>query len=396
MGRTAVVVGGGVGGLAATRALLEPGWDVTVLEQAPTFEPVGAGLAVAPNAVRALDWLGLGDELRARGIAQGAAGIRDASGRWLMRTDITELERRFGVPGFALRRADLHHMLVDAIGQADERPGHHVSSVSQADGQATVTFEGPSGQGSVSADLVVGADGINSRVREDLFPAHPGPSYAGYITWRGLVPADAAQDIELEARLTETWGRGERFGIAPLADGQVYWFATASVPEASHTDDSLADVAARYRTWHHPIPQLLDATPPQALLAHDIHHLDQPLERYVDGRIVLLGDAAHAMTPDLGQGACQALEDAVTLGHAIGTTTDLGAALASYDRDRRPRTQELVRLSARIGRIAQWRNPLLTTVRHLVARAIPASLYLRASTDTFAWTPPSRPARLAS
>lgn len=380
----AIVVGGGIGGLAAAVGLRRAGWQVTLLERAPAFRPVGAGLTLAPNAVRALDFLGLGERLRGRGMAQGAAGLRTSSGRWLMRTRAEELQHRFGVPAFALHRADLHSMLIDALDGADIRTGHTVTGLPDTH---TVTYEGAGGTATMTADLVVAADGIHSGVRGILFPGHPGPSYAGYVTWRGVVPADRVP-AGVPASLTESWGRGERVGIIPLGDGRVYWYATRSVPEGAHADADLAQVASWYAGWHHPIPQLLAATPPQALLRNDIHTLDTPLATYVCGAVALLGDAAHAVTPDLGQGACQALEDAATLAALLEATTDAGSALTAYDEQRRPRTQQLVRASARFGRIAQWRNPLAAAVRDALTSVVPARAYLASTAETLSWRPP--------
>lgn len=388
MARSAIVVGGGIGGLAVTRGLLQAGWDVTVLEQAPAFAPVGAGLSLAPNGVRAFDWLGLGAELRSRGVAEGAGGIRTASGRWLVRTGMETLAQRFGVPSFALHRSELHRMLTDAVEAASLRTGHEVTSVDQTGDEVTVTFQGPGGSGQESADLVIAADGVHSRVRGQLFPDHPGVAYAGYITWRGVVPASAAAEIGVPELITETWGRGRRFGLVPLADGQIYWFAGASFPEGAHADDGVADVAARHRGWHAPIPEVLRHTPASSLLRHDIYYLDVPLPSYVQGRVALLGDAAHAMTPDLGQGACQALEDAVMLAAVVAGAGDVPAALAAYDHMRRPRSQKLVRASAQAGRVAQWCGPVAAAVRNVVAWLVPSSLLLRITEDTFAWTPP--------
>jgi 2-polyprenyl-6-methoxyphenol hydroxylase-like FAD-dependent oxidoreductase len=172
---TAIVVGGGIGGLATARALLRQGWTVTVLEQAPAFEAVGAGIVLAPNAARAMDWLGLGEQLRARSKAHGTAGIRAASGRWLLRTRVEDLQRRFGAPAFALHRADLHQLLVDASTAATLQTGHQVTSVSHGQNAATVRYSGPDGPGTATAELVVAADGVHSRLRATLFPDHPGP-----------------------------------------------------------------------------------------------------------------------------------------------------------------------------------------------------------------------------
>ncbi|CAM3372384.1 FAD-dependent monooxygenase [Kibdelosporangium persicum] len=385
MGRTAIVTGGGIGGLAVTIGLLRSGWQVTVFERAEEFRPVGAGLALAPNAVRALDWLGLGDRLRAAGTAQGGAGLRTSSGHWLMRAHLAEFEARFGVPGFALHRTDVHRMLLEAAAGAKLMRGYEVTSVHSRPDAATVTCESPSGPVTATADLVVVADGLHSRLRGSLYPRHPGPRYAGYVTWRNVVPAEAG--VHVETGLTESWGRGKRFGIVPLPDGRVYWYASVSLPEGARRDAELADLARLFRDWHAPIPELLDASPPKNLLRHDIYSLTEPLPRYVAGRVALLGDAAHAVTPDLGQGACQALEDAVTLAGLVVRTPDIDAALAAYDHIRRPRTQRLVRVSALAGRIGQWRNPFLAAARDTLAQLVPARGYLRAISHTLSWQP---------
>lgn len=389
--RTAIVIGGGIGGLAAAAGLSRNGWQVTLFEQAPRFSPVGAGISLAPNAVRALDWLGAGDALRERGAAAGAAGIRAANGRWLLRTTLDQLTARFGVPAYTLHRADLHGLLTNAARDVELRTGHRVTAVTNRPDGAELSYDAHGGSATIRAQLVVGADGVHSLTREDLFPDHPGPEYAGYLTWRGVVPADAAPPAL--PGLTETWGRGQRFGIAPLDDGRVYWFATTVAREGAHAHDDLGDLTDRFAHWHDPILRLLATTPPQALLRHDIYNLAAPLPSYTAGRVVLLGDAAHALTPDLGQGAGQALEDAVTLAALAAGDTDLDRALAAYDRARRPRTQALVLASARVARIANARHRPTAWLRDTAARLLPTSAYLSASTNTFAWQPPAQPAR---
>ncbi|WP_200834278.1 FAD-dependent monooxygenase [Amycolatopsis alkalitolerans] len=311
-----------------------------------------------------------------------------------MHTRLDALEAMFGVPAFALHRADLHQLLTDSVQDAELRTGHRVLNIAQRpDGRATVTYERPDGESTataeVTADLVVAADGLHSTIRTTLLPAYPGPAYAGYVVWRGIVPAERAAALEQHA-VTETWGRGQRFGIVPLTDGRTYWFAAASAPAGTHTDDELAGLQTRYRDWHRPIPELLAATPPAAVLRHDIYYLRQPLPTYVANRVALLGDAAHAMTPDLGQGACLALEDAATLA-GFAREPDIDAALRRYDHARRPRTQRLVRESARIGRIAAWSHPAAAAFRNALVSLIPARRYLRSSADTYAWTPPPDP-----
>lgn len=382
----ALVVGGGIGGLAVAAGLVRAGWRVTVVERAEAFSPVGAGITVAPNGVKAMDWLGLGVRLRERATASGAAGLRTATGRWLMRTQVEAVRARFGEPAFALHRADLHRLLLAAVEGAELRTGQDVTGVDR-NGEVTVD-----GTRQLAADVVIGADGLNSTVRRLLFPAYPGPAFAGYVAWRGVVAADAAQRIGVPVSVAESWGRGQRFGIVPLADGRVYWYATALGPPGTGQGDDLTALAARFAGWHDPIPALLAATAPDTLLRHGIAYLRDPLPSYVDGRVVLVGDAAHAMTPDLGQGGNLALEDAATLVAALTATpdvpADVPAALHSYDAARRTRTQHLVRVSAHTGRLVQPSSLPGTVIRDLVAALIPARVALRASDEALGWTPP--------
>jgi 2-polyprenyl-6-methoxyphenol hydroxylase-like FAD-dependent oxidoreductase len=340
---------------------------------------------LSPNVVKALDWLGLGAPLRNRARAQGATGLQTANGRWLMRTTVESLTERFGVPAFALHRADLQQMLLDAARDADVHTGHRVTGVHQDIDHATVEYEAAGHSGRLTTSVVIAADGIGSTTRSLLFPDHPGPAPAGYVTWRSVVdrPTTAADH---RTPVTETWGRGHRFGIVPLADGRVTWFATT--PRDGDAPDDLAALASRFDRWHDPIPQLLAATRPEALLHHDINYLREPLPTYAVGRIALLGDAAHAMTPDLGQGGAMALEDAAELTAVLAADPeDIPRALARYDAARRPRTQAIVRASARVARIAQLSHPVAATLRNLAARLTPAGVYLSSSEPTLSWQP---------
>jgi 2-polyprenyl-6-methoxyphenol hydroxylase-like FAD-dependent oxidoreductase len=361
----AIIIGGGIAGLASALALTRRGWQVEVFERAPEFTEVGAGLSLWPNALRALDALGVGEDVRGRATLEGSAGIRDATGRWLSRTDTAELERRYGSVAM-IHRADLLGVLRAAVPEETLRPGVAVSGVRP---EGTVAHSG----GQSGADLVVGADGLGSVTRQSVWPEAPAPRYAGYAAWRVVTAPVAVGEA------SESWGRGERFGYAPLPDGRVYFFATANAPEGA-PGGGLAGLRAQFAGWHDPIPALLDAADPAAVLHHDLYELP-PLKTYVRGNVVLTGDAAHAMTPNLGQGACQALEDAVVLGSVMAS----GAGLGAYDRQRRPRTQMITRRSRRIGVAAQWASPAAVTVRDTALRLLPPASFARSLAPVLDW-----------
>ncbi|WUR57206.1 FAD-dependent oxidoreductase [Micromonospora chokoriensis] len=380
----AVVVGGGIGGLSAALALHRHGWRVTVLERAAELREVGAGLSLMANAVRGLDALGLGPALRDGGHGEAPGGIRDRHGRWLSRMDATEMVRQLGTTALGVHRATLHRTLREALPASSLHTDATVEHVEPGPDHAEVRYQGPDGPHTLRADLVVGADGLRSRVRAQLWPRHPGPVYAGSTAWRAAIALPEPVPAAI------TWGPGAEFGMVPIGDGQLYWYAALNAPPGGHAPDELAALRERFGDWHDPIPALLAATPPGVVLRNDIHHLAVPLPSYVRGRVALLGDAAHAMTPNLGQGAGQAIEDAVVLGAVCAAgAAAVPAALAAYDEQRRPRSQAVARASFTAGRFGQQlRNPLAVAVRDSAVRLIPARAALRSMARYADWRPP--------
>ncbi|SDF73744.1 2-polyprenyl-6-methoxyphenol hydroxylase [Blastococcus aurantiacus] len=378
----AVVVGGGIGGLAAARGLQLAGWSVLVLERAAALEPLGAGISLWPNAVRALQDLGVHLPVRTDDTATGG-GMRTRHGRWMARTHAERFPDRYGAPLLAVHRADLQEALLGALAPGTVVTGTPVLGIDGGPDSARVRH----GAGEERAELVVIADGVRSAARALVAGPGPRPRYAGYTAWRAVVPAGAVR-----ARLdgaTESWGRGERFGIVPLADGRVYWFATANAPEGEHAvGGEHAEVRRRFSDWHAPIPEVVRATCAGDVLRHDVYELRPHPRSYVGGRLVLLGDAAHAMSPDLGQGACQAIEDAAALRVLVPVGGDVDAGLAAYDRLRRPRARGIARRSAQVGRLGQLEGRVTSGARDLAVRWLPDVVGERQLDGVLRWRPP--------
>jgi 2-polyprenyl-6-methoxyphenol hydroxylase-like FAD-dependent oxidoreductase len=352
--REAAVVGAGIGGLAAGIALRRAGWEVTVYEAAPKMEPLGAGLSIWPNGVRALHELGLADLAAAAPRPDGA--LRRADGSILAAFDPEVLEARFGAPLVGFHRADLQEGLLLALGPERLRTGMRLEDA--ADGELRF------GDGStVRAELIVGADGLNSTVRMALL-GDSEPRDSGLVAFRGVARLDGPVPAG------EWWGRGSVAGLLELGGGRVYWyFARRGEPDRA----ALPTLVAEYGT---PIREAVSRTGAEQVLVHRLYDR-APVSSWSRGTTTLLGDAAHPMLPFLGQGACAALEDAVELGASLTAEGDVEVALAAYERARVKRTAALVAGSRKAGKAALLGSKPGRRIRNALVSKAPEGLRLR-------------------
>lgn len=355
-----IIVGAGIGGLTTAIALQQVGITNEIYERTAQITKVGAGLTLWQNALTVFDVLGLGDTLRAHGAAKMSAAIRDWRGKVLVGAD-SPYEMT------VIHRAELQDMLLEAY---DGSVHLNSPAIGYKTSENTARLRLEDGS-SVEADLVIACDGIHSPIRQQMHP-NSAPYYAGYTAWRGVLDFPHADVANMWG---ETWGKRQRFGITPLSNERVYWFATTNTPaeQKNTADENKTILLKRFANWHNPIANLLQATDAEAILHNDIYQI-APLAHWEDKCIVLSGDAAHAMTPNMGQGACQAIEDSYVLAQCLKRERNIDAALQNYQRIRRPRANMVMQQSERIGQVGQLDNPAAVWFRDTVARLTPSSL----------------------
>jgi len=364
-----IIIGGGIGGLTASLALRRVGCAVTVFEQSPVLREAGAGITLWPNATRVLHELGLTDAVRAAAAPITRGQICNRFGRVLADIRLDSVARRTGGEILGIHRADLLAVLARSVDPADIRLGARLMDLTVDENGVTARFaNGETARG----DLLVGADGIHSRVRE-LTLGDP-RRYCGYVGWRGVARLDLPPGLS-----TWSYGQGAQFGLIPIGGGRVFWFGTGSMPEEAipHLGSPRDELLARFGKWHAPIPELVASLHDDEIVRTPIYDRP-PAPRWGDGRVTLLGDSAHATTPTLGQGACLAIESAYVLAEGQRRGAKPAGGMDWYQRRRRPRTGRVIRLSWQIGRAIQWRYRALCWLRDRAIGMTPTFLHQHA------------------
>jgi 2-polyprenyl-6-methoxyphenol hydroxylase-like FAD-dependent oxidoreductase len=385
----ALIAGAGIGGLGAGLALRRAGWDVRIFERAPAPRAVGFGLALAPNAIAALHELGVADAVAAHAWAPSSAEIRGVDGRVLRRFIARPPVRGNGrvepLRYAMILRAALHAVLLDALGPSAVEGNRTAARFTQDSARVRIEFEdGPPAEG----DILIGADGLGSIVRSRLHPQEPPPFPSGYFAVRGASPSvDRLNGIHALIYL----GPGVESGVLQASPDAVYWYLSLLASDIPAGTVKAEDVVRRFLpAFDAQFQAIVGATPPESARLDNLLSR-QPLPRWGDGRVTLLGDAAHPMLPHTGQGAAQALEDAVALGRAFARATgDHVRALRTYEEARRGRTRRLVRMGPRLARMTTTRSLAITALRTAAIRIVPEGVMARLFTQPGA--PPRAPA----
>lgn len=371
-----LVVGGGIGGLTAAIALQRKGFSVQVLEQTSEYLPLGAGITLQLNAMQALRHIGVSEAALAAGNPLDRLLIRRSDGRLVAEEDIRPLSAEFGVAFLATHRADLQQVLFDQVRPATVHNGFRVVECAEAgDTVIAVAADGRR----IGGHALIGADGLRSQVRSHLWEDGP-PRYSGSTSWRAVTKNCGRVPLETGG---ESWGQKSVFGLIPLPDDKLYWFATQRADAGGQDQGDPRESLLRiFGDWHEPIKSVVEQTDPSQIIRTDIR--DRPPRfPWGRGRLTLLGDAAHPMTPNLGQGGCQAIEDAVVLAECLGRVESIEQGLRAYDLRRRPRTRQVVQTSRRVSELSHGRTPLYRFARRFVFPNIPRAIRSRLTRKLF-------------
>ncbi|MEW1656696.1 MULTISPECIES: FAD-dependent monooxygenase [unclassified Streptomyces] len=387
----ALVIGAGIGGLACATALRRVGIDVTLYERATELRAAGSGLSVMSNAVNALATLGIDLGLDRRGQIATSFTVLDHRGHEIRDLPFKEVCEQVGAPSVCLSRSDLQEALLEAAGDCPLHLGAAATGFTTDDTGVTVHFEdGRTAHG----DLLIGADGFHSAIRDHLVGPETSQD-SGYVCWLGIVPFHHPGLTPGSVR--HYWGSGQRFGLIDIGHGRYYWWGTKNMPAArSHAWDGTKDeIAHAYADWTDEVRAVIEATPPEDILA--VPSRDRTfLERWGEGPVTLLGDAAHPMLTTLGQGSAMAIEDAVVLAHTLaepGAHDDLPLALRTYEDRRRDRTRAMVAASRAMSDLEQADTPEQRKVRDDYFRLTPREELARQNAEalTFPGIPDPAP-----
>ncbi len=365
-----IIIGAGIGGLCTAIALQSIGIEVEIYEKAPQWKHIGAGIALAPNALKALKYIGIDTDIKAISRSIAEVHILSQNGNILTKQAYDAHDANSSKQLLAVHRADLHEELLRIFPASSLFLDKNLTHIEQDISSCVVFFEDGS---QVKADAIIAADGIHSIARL-LYQKHTLPRYAGYVCWRAVIPTPISLlDNNIH---TETWGKDGRFGITPISSTHTYWYAVLNTPEkeiASKKQYSALDLYQQFQHFHTPVPEVLMNTYDHQLLYSSIIDIE-PLDKIALGRVVLIGDAAHATTPNLGQGACQAIEDAAFLKKCLVENKDVFQAFQQFQTIRLQRVKKIIEDSWTIGKIAQLENGLLTGIRNQLLQWLPESV----------------------
>ncbi|SMC65444.1 FAD-dependent monooxygenase [Moheibacter sediminis] len=359
------IIGAGIGGLTVGIMLKKQGFEVEIYEAADSVRGIGAGIGLASNAIKALEYLGLDKEVISISNHLRDFTICDEKGKTILAADTERIKKNYDTDNYAIHRADLHQFLSTKISSEKIHLNKKLKNFIQNKDEIKLEFEDGTKQ---SVDFLIGADGVNSKVRQLLIP-NSEPRFAGYWCWRATVD----HNFEGLHKSTEVWGKNGRFGITPLKGNRIYWYACIN---SDMTDDvknyKLDNLKKSFKDYFPFLKEVLNLTKEENLISTPIVDL-APIPQYSFGNVLLMGDAAHATTPNMGQGACMALEDVAVLQDEL-IKNDINTAFINFEKRRLKRTHYITKTSWRAGKVAQSDNSLVIFLRNNLLRIMPDNI----------------------
>lgn len=362
-----VIIGAGIAGLTTAISLKRLNRSYLIFDKASELKGIGAGFGLAANAMQALEILDLKDDIERIGFYTKSYHILDKKGKVLLNPDTKKLKQKYNQDNFTVHRADLHLSLLSKLDCNEVHLKKKAIQFKKNQDFITVFFEDGS---HVTCKYLLIADGVKSPLRQQLLP-NSTPRYAGYTCFRAVIDNSK---IQLTAG-SETWGGQGRFGMTPLQGNRIYWYACINSLENNkkYTKYSVKDLLKHFKDYHAIIPEILSQTRDENLIWNDIVDI-KPLKNFAYENILLLGDAAHATTPNMGQGACQAIEDVAVLIDELKCNVDVQQAFKAFEKRRLKRTKYITNTSKQIGDISQWENPFLISLRDSIMKLLPARI----------------------
>ncbi|WP_166963882.1 FAD-dependent monooxygenase [Yeosuana marina] len=370
------IIGAGIAGLTTSIALKQRGFEVEIFEAAPQFKKAGSGINLAMNAMQVYKKLGVYDDILKQANYTSSMESTNKKLKVLAGVDFTELESKFGVKNVAIHRAELHEILVNHLGNTPIYLNKRLKSITQENNKVLLNFDNRTQH---YAHIVIGADGIHSEVRESIFKDSMLRD-ANQLCWRGITNIDL--DSEYKNKLKEAWGKGNRFGFVHISKKEVYWYALINKNLASQSPN-LKEIFADY---HPVISKIIDQTLEENILLNEIWDL-KPMKKWYDKNVCLIGDAAHATTPNMGQGACQAIESALVLSNCLAEEQTTEQAFEKYQTMRMEKAHNVTNTSWKLGKLAQTNNLLIVLLRNMIVPLIPKSATKKQNIKLFTITP---------
>ncbi|MBV7440029.1 FAD-dependent monooxygenase [Weeksellaceae bacterium TAE3-ERU29] len=356
MSETIHIIGAGIGGLTTALTLQKRGLDVILYESSSEIKPVGAGIILASNAMQIFDKLGLKDKIEKAGNRISVMKITDEQFNPISVVNLSEYEQKYGVSNIAIHRGELQRILVNEVGFEHIKLSKRLSKIEKTE-LFKLTFEDKT---TAECKIVIGADGIKSVVRNQLFNENTIRNAHQYC-WRGIC------EMNLPENYHEAWGKGKRFGFVKISKNKVYWYALTNMPV------EIENLPEIFKNFHADILKIISKTSKEQIITSEILDL-KPIKKWQSKNVCLIGDAVHATTPNLGQGACQAIEDAYAIGQILDKGISIENTFKEYETNRKKKAHYIVKTSWTLGKLAHIENNLVIKLRNFIMKNTPKFL----------------------